>query len=94
MIEFTRSFKTSDANVFSSLELAQKHEITRLLQDTIGTDKPSLTPIQAADIIVGNLAKVVDILTTTANSRPKARKQNGGTKARKPKVTPATGVAA
>lgn len=49
-------------------------------------------PNTVARFIIENADKIIDILTTTATSKPKARKINGGTKVRKPKptATPAT----
>ncbi len=88
MIQFTRSFCCSDGNVFSSLTLAQKHELGKLIKDTVGQSVENLSPTSAADIIVAHADKVIDILTTTATSRPKARKANGGRKPRKTLAAP------
>lgn len=76
MIEFTKSYKTVDGEVFPTVEAAQKHAIGVTLN----------VNSEIAETIVKNKDKVVDILTTTANSKPKARKLHGGTKNRKKSV--------
>lgn len=82
MIEFTKSYKTADAQVFGSIEDAQVHEISAILGISSDISKN----------IVSNKDKVMDILTTTSNSKPKARTIHGGTKKRNPKtiITDAT----
>lgn len=75
-IEFTRSYRTSDGNVFGTLQLAQEHELTRLLLENVGTGTIEATMVACATVLVGNAEKVVDILTTTKTSRPKARRIN------------------
>lgn len=82
MIEFINAFATSDGKVFETLVAAQIHAITEI----IGSEQS----IAAAEKIVTAKDQVIDILTTTKTSRPKARKINGGRKARKtnPEVTP------
>jgi len=95
MIEFIKSYACSDGNVFATLERAQEHEIISLLKKNIG-NQTDLGPVvlepatvtAAAVILVSNADKVVDILTTTAKSRPKARKINGGKKTRKKPYAP------
>lgn len=78
MIEFTKSYKTGDGQVFGSIEDAQAHEIEVLFEKN-----PFETPADAAKIILKNKAILIDVLTTTPNSKPKARATHGGTKARK-----------
>lgn len=57
---------------FPTLEEAQKHQLS------------AIVGIEAAQSIVANKAKLLDILTTDENSRPSARRINGGRKPRKP----------
>jgi len=76
MIEFTKSYKTSDGQVFGSIEEAQIHELLLV----VNLDKDQ------AEYVIQHKDKVVDILTTTPNSKPKARATNGGTKKRAKKV--------
>lgn len=85
MIQFTKSYKTSDGQVFGTIEDAQYHE----LQTTLGLSNDSNNII---GVIMKNKDVIIDILTTTPNSKPKARSVNGGTKKRTPKtvITDAT----
>lgn len=78
MIQFVNAFATNDGKVHQTLEEAQIHELSEIA----GRD--------AATALVKEKERVIDILTTTKTSRPKARKINGGRKARKtnPEVTP------
>jgi hypothetical protein len=82
MIERTLAFKTTDASTFSELHEAQEHEIS-LLHADLAT---------VASMILEYSDKIVDILTTTPTSKPKARKIHGGTKTRKPRVSPRSDV--
>jgi hypothetical protein len=87
MIEFTKSYKTADGQVFGSLEMAQLHELETLLGGVDGN-------INCLANISKHLLKhkdlLIDVLTTTPNSKPKARSVNGGTKKRKVVITDAT----
>ena len=78
MIEFTKSYKTADGQVFGSIEEAQTHEITRIFEKN-----PFTTAAEAAAIVLKNKTILIDILTTTPSSKPKARTTHGGTKNRK-----------
>lgn len=75
MIEFTKSYKVGD-QVFATLTEAQAHELGIL-------SASSKDVAQFITFMVQNPEKVIDILSTTTSSRPKARKANGGTKKRK-----------
>jgi len=83
MIERKPSFAVGD-NVFATLEEAQKFELLLLLADLGETEAQKVS-----GEILNNKDRIVDILTTTGTSKPKARKINGGKKVRAPK-TPAT----
>lgn len=85
MIEFTKSYKTSDGQVFGSIEAAQEHEIFIALEL-----KDNPTGGALAKAILDKKSVLVDILTTTPNSKPKARSIHGGKKVRKSVVTDAT----
>lgn len=74
MIVFKKVPVTSDGKGFQTLEEAKRHELSTLL---------NVEPVAVIDAIIKNADKVVDILTTTENSRSKARRVNGGTKKRK-----------
>ncbi len=82
MIEFTKSYKTGDGQVFGSIEDAQKHEVKTALN--LRTDANTADTIVA--IIMDKKDVLIDILTMTPNSKPKARKIHGGTKNRKKTV--------
>lgn len=74
--------------MFATLELAQEHELELLLNAEIGTEP--LTAIRVAQLIVILKTKVLDVLSTTAKSRPRARAINGARKTHKAKgVVPA-----
>jgi hypothetical protein len=79
MIEFTKGYKTSDGKLVATIAEAQLHELTLLLSGTTHQEN-------VAKYILDNKDKFVDILTTTATSKPKARSVNGGRKNRKPTV--------
>ena len=81
MIEFTKSYKTADGQVFGSIEDAQVHEVEVLFEKN-----PFETPKDAASVVIKNKTILIDILTTTPNSKPKARATHGGTKSRKKTV--------
>lgn len=90
MIEFTKAFKTSDGETHASLEDAKRHELVNLFlgQQLPESDEQKQKADDAAQIVLDASDQIVDILTTTATSKPRARKVNGGSKQRKPK-TPA-----
>lgn len=74
MIGKILAFTDSQGNTYGTLEAAQKAELKHLLDSEID-----------ADVIIKNKDKIIDILTTTPTSKPRARKINGATRARKPK---------
>ena len=90
MIEFTKSYKTADGEVFATIEEAQMHEIeatlTKLIENLGPNAVKAFPAADAARMIVTEKEAIVDILTTTPNSKPKARSTHGGTKNRKKTV--------
>ena len=84
MIEFTKSYKTADGQVFGTIEQAQTHELGQLFKQCNITSVGST--IDIAKMVLEKKDLIVDILTTTPNSKPKARSSHGGTKARKKTV--------
>lgn len=76
-------FRTDGGGEFDNLSDAQAFELTNLLTVSVET----------AERIVEHSIQVMDILTTTPTSKPRARKVNGGTKTRKTASTPATPAA-
>lgn len=79
MITNTKAFLTSDNKTHATLEDAQRHEL-----DTLWDENEKAQPTQTVAVwLLANKDKIVDILTTTAASKPRARKVNGGTKKRK-----------
>lgn len=86
MIEFTKSYKTGDGLVFGSIEEAQAHEIAALMKaNDLGPNGAEAV----AQFLIAQKDAVIDILTMTPNSKPKARKMHGGTKNRKKVITDA-----
>jgi len=89
MIQKIPAFQTDDGFTHASVEEAQKHQLQIELSKCTGLSEPN----SAAAFIMANVDRFIDILTTTATSKPKARKINGGTKVRKPKPTTAPATA-
>lgn len=99
MIEKTTAFKSGD-DLYETLEGAQAHFIGSIILQRIkaelerqSDEKPLSAPELAAvvaDELITNKDRVVDVLTTSANSKPKARKINGGTKRRSRSAVPTT----
>lgn len=81
MITFTRAYQTSDGHTFPTLEQAQREELLAVIESIQAKNNADL-----AGELIKHADKVIDILSTTATSRPKARKANGGTKKRKAKA--------
>lgn len=85
MIEKIVGFKVGE-QFLPTIEAAQRVELTSILH---GLDDGATTTIAnaAADIIINNRDQVLNILTMTPTSHPRARKANGATrKPRKVKV--------
>jgi hypothetical protein len=86
MIQFTKAFKASNDMCYATLEQAQVAE----LRDVFSTHDSPLEISENVEpfvnLIMLNRDRIIDILTTTESSRPKARKANGGTKKRKAKT--------
>lgn len=80
-ISFRRCYCVGN-ETYANLQAAQRAALTDLLKTGEGTVN-ALGTGQVVDAIMANAAKVVDILTTTDQSRPAARKVNGGRKPRK-----------
>lgn len=81
MITRTNAFLTSDNATHASLEAAQARELELLCEET-DNEATGQFRTNICKWIVANAEKVVDILTTTATSKVKARRINGGTKKR------------
>ena len=90
MIEFTKAFKTTDGETHASLEEAKRHELVNIFlgQQLPESDQAKQDADNAAQTVLDAADKIVDILTTTATSKPRARKINGGSKPRKTKTPP------
>lgn len=88
MITKTAAFQTSDNKTHATLADAQKHEVLLLLSGSTG-QATGFSVENCVDLIMAHKEKLVDILTTTASSKVRARKVNGGTKKRKATPDPA-----
>lgn len=86
MITKVSAYQSSDGTAHSSLEEAQRAELKTLLKEEAGFEE-GLALADVVQAIISNAETIVDILTTTPTSKPKARKVNGGTKKRTPKAT-------
>jgi hypothetical protein len=80
MIERTSAFKVGDQS-FLTLADAQRFELKELVKPQ--NHPAGLSVGDFIDVIMDNKVKILDILTTTSASKPKARKINGGAKPRK-----------
>lgn len=97
MMERIAAWRDSAGVAHSTLEEGQAAEIAILLSQDNALKESRIEIDDIVNCIVRNAEKIIDILTTNENSRPKARKVNGGRKARKPKEsapTPASAPAA
>jgi hypothetical protein len=98
MIQFTKSYKTGDGQIFGTIEEAQHHELVlALTKIQLPNGLPSKGVVSLEDVaalVLNGKDVLIDILTTTPNSKPKARSVNGGTKKRKAVVTDATATVA
>jgi len=89
MIEFKKC-PVIDGKAFASIEEAQKYELEALLAAADFKFTPA-TQSDVANFLLTNRGRLLDIITTSDSSRPKARKLHGGTKKRKAATaTPAT----
>lgn len=80
MIKPTKAYVDSKGNAHAELQSAQIAEIGFIIAGQ-GDSIPHL-----AELIVSRAEEVIDILTTSPNARPSARRINGGKKPRKAKV--------
>jgi len=80
MITKINAYQSGDGTAHSSLEEAQRHEIRILLKDEVKNDPSAFYEV----IIVKNRERIMDILSTTATSKVRARKVNGAVRKRKP----------
>ena len=89
MIEFTKSYRTGDGQDFGSIIEEQEHELIGLMR---ANDLNADGADAVAKFLLAQKEAVIDILTMTPNSKPKARKTHGGTKVRTKKtvITDAT----
>ncbi len=78
MIERSIAYKTANG-VFNTIAEAQQSE----LSDLILSDKENENSGWVPEFILANKNAIIDILTMTPNSKPSARKINGGHKTRK-----------
>ena len=83
MIEFTKSYKTQDGQVFGSIEEAQIHELSSVVGSIVCSTATGPNSKEIAKHLLKNKDILIDVLTTTPNSKPKARSSHGGTKNRK-----------
>lgn len=87
MITKTTGYQSSDGMIHGSIAAAQKAELKLLFgkHSTIVKSEPESDHL--ADVLLKESDKLIDILTMTSKSKPRARKINGGTKTRAKKST-------
>lgn len=76
---------------FKDLADAQKFDLKKLVPEDWTKFGPDAAGI-LAEWLMTNSAAIVDILTTTLRSRARARKTNGATKRRTPRLQPTVTV--
>ena len=86
MVEFTKSYKTADGEVFATIEDAKLHELVIALKKISVPTSANLPYNDIALLVLTAKHDILDILTMTPNSKPKARKMHGGTKNRTKKT--------
>lgn len=96
MIEKTTGYKVGE-QFFPTIVEAQRAELSMLFQEYTKIPMDANTSITHPTIlgaIIQNADRIVDILTMTPASKPRARRINGGTKKRTPKPATQTTPAA
>lgn len=83
-IIFAKSFQASDGECYATLKEAQVVELA-IIFDRGGSENSAIAS-KYAEIVVEAKEEIMDVLSTTENSKPLARKINGGTKKRSPKI--------
>lgn len=87
MIEFTKSYKTADGEVFATIDEAKRHELELALAKINLNNAPMSQLLgDVALLILTAQEDIIDILTMSPSSKPKARKLHGGTKVRGKKI--------
>jgi len=82
MIEFTKAYVVGE-HTFASLEQAQIAVLSGICNTHSGIDQETSTKL--AKGLLEDASEVIDALTMTEKSKPKARSIHGGTKKRKAK---------
>lgn len=89
MITRIQGYQSSDGTFHPSLERARQVELEMLLKEVIEKPQPLQGGATFVSSVVGEIIrngdKIVDILTTTPNSKVRGRKVNGATRKRTPK---------
>lgn len=85
MIEKTNAYKVGE-QFFPTIIAAQQYELQIVFQ---ALDKPEISDhrdnaVRAAELAIKRSEEILDILTMTPTSKPRARRINGGKKTRKP----------
>ncbi len=71
---------------YASIEEAQKAALVELFDiENQPAESRTWSSLEIAEQIIEKREEIMDVLTTTINSKPSARKINGGTKKRKAK---------
>lgn len=90
MIIKTTAFQVGD-NHYGTLEEAKQASMLQLFSEedpatgSGSINAPNWSASEICSFIIDNSEKIIDILTTTEKSRPKARKVNGAVRTRKSK---------
>lgn len=86
MITKTLGYKSSDGTIHGSLVECQKAELSVIFRGANPNTPDSEFDIdRITQTIIDQKDQIIDILTTGPRSKPKARKINGASRAKKPK---------
>lgn len=90
MIEKTTAYKVGQ-QFFPTIQDAQRQELISILSG-MDTGPDTTLAEHAADTVLAQKDKVMDVLTMAPNSRPKARKANGAVRKSRAAKTPERAV--
>lgn len=87
-ITFGRAY-VANGKTYATLRAAQESELTEMIRAEITESGEGTTPEAIAALLVTCGDRVIDVLTTKENSKPRARAINGGRKTRRKPADPA-----
>lgn len=86
MIEKTTGYKTSSGKICETIEDARQAEIESIVEKLQWEENAQVFYPQIVSLIYEHREAILDVLTTSSKSRPRARKANGAKRIRKPRT--------